>query len=238
MDESVPAVENAQASDDTTAVDAASAPTAAIAKAPAEDNGHMQQDQQGHAVGAGESGPFAGTADDGSLFSAAVTTTTIADTDTAAAPSGHATGEHKDSTTPPTDLAASPRSGAPGFVAPSSYLRPLAATRDREGPHRTGNQPFTASESGAKRPMHPLDREQREGLVSGFSSASWGNTVLGYLYAYMLARECWLTVYTARNQSLSQGPHDLRCAAAELPVDRTGYRAAGQEEFEHPHTMR
>jgi len=174
MDESVPAVEKAQASDDTTAVDAASQPaaTAAIAKAPAEDNGHMQQDQQDHAVGAGESGPFAGTTDDGSLFSAAATTSTTADTDTAAAPSGHATGEHKDPTTPPTDLAASPRSGTPGFVAPSSYLRPLAATRDREGPHRTGNQPFTASESGAKRPMHPLDREQREGLVSGFSSAS------------------------------------------------------------------
>ena len=234
----MPAVENAQASDDTTAVDAASAPTAAIAKAPAEDNGHMQQDQQDHAVGAGESGPFAGTADDGSLFSAAATTTTTADTDTAAAPSGHATGEHKDPTTPPTDLAASPRSGTPGFVAPSSYLRPLAATRDREGSHRTGNQPFTASESGAKRPMHPLDREQREGLVSGFSSAASRNAKLQHSYGYMLARKRWLTVYTARNQSLSQGPHDLRCAAAELPIDRTGHCAAGQEEFEHPHTMR
>ncbi|GAB7328820.1 hypothetical protein MBLNU13_g00707t1 [Cladosporium sp. NU13] len=163
MDESVPAVENAQASDDTTAVDAASAPIAAIAKAAAEDNGHMQQDQQDHGVGAGESAPFAGTADDGSLFSAApATTTTAAETDNTP-PSSHATGEHKE-LTPPNDLAASPRSGAPGFVAPSSYLRPLAATRDREGPHRTGNQPFTVSESGAKRPMHPLDREQREGL--------------------------------------------------------------------------
>ena len=209
MDESVPAVEKAQASDDTTeVVDAASAPTAAaIAKAAAEDNGHMQQDQQDHAVGAGESAPFAGTADDGSLFSAATAATTTPTADTA--PSGHATGEHKEQTSP-TDLAASPRSGAaPGFVAPSSYLRPLAATRDREGSHRTGNQPFTASESGAKRPMHPLDREQREGLVSGFSSASVGNAMLGYLYGYMLARERWLTVYTARYQSLSQGPHDL-----------------------------
>jgi len=201
MDESVPAaVEKAQASDDTSTevVDAASAPTAAIAKAAAEDNGHMQRDQQDHGVGAGESGPFAGTADDGSLFSAAAaTTTSTTDTDNTA-PSGHATGEHKEPTSP-TDLAASPRSGATGFVAPSSYLRPLAATRDREGPHRTGNQPFTASESGAKRPMHPLDREQREGLVSGFRSASWKNSMLGYLYGYMLPRKHWLMVYTARN---------------------------------------
>ena len=239
MDESVPAVEKAQASDDTStvaAVDAASAPTAAIAKAAAEDNGHMQHDQQDHAVGAGESTPFAGTADDGSLFSATAAATTTPTDNTA--PSGHATGEHKEPTTPPTDLAASPRSGTPGFVAPSSYLRPLAATRDREGPHRTGNQPFTASESGAKRPMHPLDREQREGLVSGFHFAFLENYMLGYSYGYTLARKHWLIVYTARNQSLSQGPHDLRCPAAELPIDRTGYRAAGQEEFEHPHTMR
>jgi len=152
------------------AASAASAPTAAIAKAAAEDNGHMQQDQQDHGAGAGEPGPFAGTADDGSLFSAAATTTTNTDIDNTA--SGHATGEHKDPI-PPSDLAASPRSGATGFVAPSSYLRPLAVTRDREGPHKTGGQPFAASESGAKRPMHPLDREQREGLVSGSCSASW-----------------------------------------------------------------
>jgi hypothetical protein len=199
MDESVPAVEKAQASDDTSTevVDAASAPTAAIAKAAAEDNGHMQRDQQDHGVGAGESGPFAGTADDGSLFSAAAATPTTTDTDNTT-PSGHATGEHKEPTSP-TDLATSPRSGATGFVAPSSYLRPLAATRDREGPHRTGNQPFTASESGAKRPMHPLDREQREGLVSGSRSASWKNSMLGYSYGYTLARKHWLIVYTARN---------------------------------------
>jgi hypothetical protein len=196
----VPAVEKAQASDDTSTevVDAASAPTAAIAKAAAEDNGHMQRDQQDHGVGAGESGPFAGTADDGSLFSsAAATTTSTTDTDITA-PSGHATGEHKEPTSP-TDLAASPRSGATGFVAPSSYLRPLAATRDREGPHRPGSQPFTASESGAKRPMHPLDREQREGLVSGFRSASWKNSMLGYSCGCTLVGKHWLIVYTARN---------------------------------------
>ena len=86
--------------------------------------------------------------------------------------------------------------------------------------------------------MHPLDREQREGLVSGFRSACLGNSLQGYSYGYILARKHWLIVYTARNQSLSQGPHDLRCPAAELPIDRTGYCAAGQEEFEHPHTMR
>jgi hypothetical protein len=176
MDELPRGVVGSAASNDTStstsidAASAASAPTAAIAKAAAEDNGHMQQDQQDHGVGAGEPGPFAGTADDGSLFSAAATTTTDTDIDSTAP--GHATGEHKDPI-PPSDPAASPRSGATGFVAPSSYLRPLAVTRDREGPHRTGGQSFTASESGAKRPMHPLDREQREGLVSGFCSASW-----------------------------------------------------------------
>ena len=69
-----------------------------------------------------------------------------------------------------------------------------------------------------------------------FVLLSW--EILGYSYGYTLARKHWLIVYTARNQSLSQGPHDLRCAAAELPIDRTGYRTAGQEEFEHPHTMR
>lgn len=149
---------------------AASEPTAATATAAAEDNGHMSQHHQDHAIGAGEPGPFASTGDDGSLFSPAATTTSTTDPAATATQPGHATGEHKEPVSP-TDLAASPRSGAAGFVAPSSYLRPLAVTREREDHYRTGSQPFTASESGAKRPMHPLDREQREGLVSGFCIA-------------------------------------------------------------------
>jgi hypothetical protein len=161
----------------------------------------MQHDQQDHAVGAGESTPFAGTADDGSLFSATAAATTTPTDNTA--PSGHATGEHKEQTSP-TDLAASPRSGAaPGFVAPSSYLRPLAATRDREGPHRTGHQPFTASESGAKRPMHPLDREQREGLVSGFRSAFLGNSgILVWIHACKKALADG--IYSAQSEPFSR----------------------------------
>jgi hypothetical protein len=53
----------------------------------------------------------------------------------------------------------------------------------------------------------------------------------------MHAKKRWLTGYIACDQSLSQGPNDLRCAAAELPPDCTGYCAAGQEELEHSHTM-
>lgn len=140
--------------------------TAATATAAAErhteDHGHMQQqaqEQQGHGVGVRESGPFGTAGEEGSLFAAAATP--ASDTTTATAATGH---EHKDSTSPP-DLATSPRSSAPGFVAPSSYLRPLA--REREDHPRPGSQSVTAGEPGAKRIMHPLDREQREGLVSG-----------------------------------------------------------------------
>lgn len=137
---------------------AASDPTAATATAAAEDTGHMQQHDDG--AGAGEPRPFANTGDEDSVFTTAAAKTTTPPTD-----SGHATGEHKEPVSP-TDLAASPRSGATGFVAPSSYLRPLAATRDREDHYKSGKQPYTAGEPGAKRVMHPLDREQREGLVS------------------------------------------------------------------------
>lgn len=160
----------------------ASAPTAATATAAAAHNGHMSHHQE-PAGASGELGPQASTADDGSPSSTAATTgstrtsTTASTSDTAihtdaATHAGHATAEHKEPISP-TDLAASPRSATPSFVAPSSYLRPLAVTRDREEHlHRTGSQPFTASESGAKRAMHPLDREQREGLVSGLVSLS------------------------------------------------------------------
>jgi hypothetical protein len=155
--------------------------TAALATAAAEDTGHMQKQhqQEEHGVGAGDSepGPFASTGDEGSLFTTRATATSPT-TDTPATHSGHATGEHKEPISP-TDLPASPRSGGTaGFVAPSSYLRPLAVTRDREDQPRTASQPFTASETGAKRPMHPLDREQREGLVSGFCPAFSGMAIL------------------------------------------------------------
>jgi hypothetical protein len=47
-----------------------------------------------------------------------------------------------------------------------------------------------------------------------------------------LADEC-----SARDKSLSQGPNDIRCAAAQLQVDRTGHRAVGAQELEHSHTV-
>jgi hypothetical protein len=194
--------------DAATTATAASAPSAATAKAAAEDKGHMQHDQHDHGVGvgAGEPALFAATADNGSLFSAAAAAaaaaTTTADTDIDATSSGHATGEDQEPI-PPTDFATSPRSGGTGFVAPSSYLRPLAVTREREGPQRTGGQPFSASESGAKRPMHPLDREQREGLVSGLCSAAAEFAMLGEphgcLHARKKERKHRLTAYAACN---------------------------------------
>jgi hypothetical protein len=55
--------------------------------------------------------------------------------------------------------------------------------------------------------------------------------------ACMRVKKRWLTGHIACHQSLSQGPNDLRCAAAELPLDCTGYCTAGQEEFEYSHTM-
>jgi hypothetical protein len=154
------------------------AATATAAEQPAEDTGHMQHDQQDHGVGAGEPepGPFANTGDEASVFTSGATATSPTTSDNT--PAGHATGEHKDPT-PQTDLPASPRSGGTaGFVAPSSYLRPLAVTRDREEQPRTASQPFAASETGVKRPMHPLDREQREGLVSAFFTACWKRAIL------------------------------------------------------------
>jgi hypothetical protein len=83
--------------------------------------------------------------------------------------SSHDDIDPKDPIPPADDLAASPRSSAARFVAPSSYLRPLAPTRDREDHLTIQDRTAAVGEAGAKRPMHPLDREQREGLVSGFS---------------------------------------------------------------------
>lgn len=184
---------------------AASDPTAATATAAAEDTGHMQHQQQhDDGAGAGEPRPFANTSDEDSPFTAAANKTTTPPTDSA----GHATSEHKEPVSP-TDLAASPRSGAPGFVAPSSYLRPLAATRDREDHYKSGKQPYMASEPGAKRVMHPLDREQREGLVSYVLLSfvdNLGHAIYGQCWH---TQKHWLIECTARDQSLSQGPNDL-----------------------------
>lgn len=138
-------------------------PATTTATSATEDQGQMQ-DQQDAAVG----GPFATTGDDASPFAATGTGFTATSTPDTAISGSHDEIDPKDPI-PPTDLAASPRSSAARFVAPSSYLRPLAPTRDREEHYTIEDRIASADEAGAKRPMHPLDKEQREGLVSGFS---------------------------------------------------------------------
>lgn len=47
-----------------------------------------------------------------------------------------------------------------------------------------------------------------------------------------------LTGWTACNKSLFEGANHIRRSAAQLQAYCSGYCFAGQEEFEHPHTMR
>jgi hypothetical protein len=138
-------------------------PTTTTATSATEDQGQMQE-QQDQGVG-----PFASVGDEASPFAATGTGFTATWTPDTAISGSHDDSDRKDSI-PPADLAASPRSGAARFVAPSSYLRPLAPTRDRDDHHTSQDRTTAVGEAGAKRPMHPLDREQREGLVSGFSA--------------------------------------------------------------------
>ena len=143
-------------------------PTTTTATSATEDQGQMQDEQHGSV------GPFATTGDDASPFAATGTGFTATSTPDTALSGSHDDVDPKDPV-PPTDLAASPRSSAARFVAPSSYLRPLAPPRDRDD-HTNLDRTASMSDTGAKRPMHPLDKEQREGLVSGFSVSE----ILGY----------------------------------------------------------
>ena len=136
-------------------------PTTTTATSAAADQGQMQ-DQQDEGVG-----PFATTGNEASPFAATGTGFTATSTPYTGLSGSHDDSEPKDPI-PPTDIAASPRSSAARFVAPSSYLRPLAPPRDRDD-HTNLDRTASVSEAGAKRSMHPLDKEQREGLVSGFS---------------------------------------------------------------------
>lgn len=56
-----------------------------------------------------------------------------------------------------------------GFVAPSSYLRPAVGVR--------GKVDSAGSKAGVKA-MHPLDKEQIEGLVSAYECVRYGDTRL------------------------------------------------------------
>ena len=136
-------------------------PTTTTATSATEDQGQMQDQQDGGVA------PFATTGDEVSPFAA--TGFTANWTPDTAKSSSHDDIDPKDPIPPADDLAASPRSSAARFVAPSSYLRPLAPTRDREDHLTIQDRTAAVGEAGAKRPIHPLDREQREGLVSGFS---------------------------------------------------------------------
>jgi hypothetical protein len=137
-------------------------PTTTTATSATEDQGQMQDQQHGSV------GPFATVGDDASPFAVTGTGFTATSTPDTALSGSHDDIDPKDPI-PPTDLAASPRSSAARFVAPSSYLRPLVPTREREDHHTNQDRTAALGEVGAKRPMHPLDKEQREGLVSGFS---------------------------------------------------------------------
>ncbi|KAM0698446.1 hypothetical protein Q7P36_001913 [Cladosporium allicinum] len=131
-------------------------PTTTTATSATEDQGQMQDQQDGGVA------PFATTGDEASPFAA--TGFTANWTPDTAKSSSHDDIDPKDPIPPADDLAASPRSSAARFVAPSSYLRPLAPTRDREDHLTIQDRTAAVGEAGAKRPMHPLDREQREGL--------------------------------------------------------------------------
>jgi hypothetical protein len=101
-----------------------------------------------------------------------------------------------------------------GFVQPSSYLR-----RPRG---------LSKPMSPAKPPETAVDRDQRRGLVSNiiFCRPAF---VRGALIHDV--RIC-----VANHQSLSKGPHELRCAPAELPLDRPRHQPVGQEELEYSRT--
>lgn len=131
-----------------------------------------------------------------------------------------------------------------GFVAPSSYLRPAAGTRGKADGVRSGSGSGPGSPMGGSRPttagvggmkvMHPLDKEQIEGLVS----ACLAEMLRLWCVSGILSKSLTAMCVTARNQSLPQGPNDVRRAAAQLQAYCAGYGFAGEEELEHPHTMR
>lgn len=143
----------------------------------AEDHGLMQQGkqqlQEDDGVVSGEPGPSPPTdttvtatgGDEGSHSSGTTPTPTAIPTPTSTAPDPSTNNSKSHSS--PADISTSPRGTSTAhFVAPSDYLRPLAATREREDHHRSEHRQGMEGEAGVKRPMHPLDREQREGLVS------------------------------------------------------------------------
>jgi len=107
--------------------------------------------------------------------------------------------EQKGGSLPPEDSA----TAAPaGFVAPSSYLRPVAVVGkgkgDGIGSPMGASRPGTAG-VGMGKAVHPLDREQIEGLVSAYAAATDWFECMGWM----------ADGETACDQSLSQGADDV-----------------------------
>lgn len=181
--------------------DESSVSPTAVATAAEDQGGLMQQDQkheqQDDGVAAGQSGlsptdtttaaaaasettntttTTSATGDESSHSSGTTPTPTAIPTPTT---SGHDTSSQK-SPPLPADVSTSPRGGSTaGFVAPSDYLRPLAVPRERDDHHRSEHR--TEGESVVRRPMHPLDTEQKEGLVSWISLLSRSGSILSVL---------------------------------------------------------
>lgn len=105
------------------------------------------------------------------------------------------------------------------FLAPADLLRLTTVRPPAAIP--------TRSVEASHKPMTALDREQTEALVSPSSA----------LYAEMPTYRV-ADGSLACDSCLSQGPYQLRCPPAELPLDRLRHLSARQEEPEHPHTMR
>lgn len=119
-----------------------------------------------------------------------------------AIPAAAATG-HEDK-----NISASGVPVAPGaaihVVQPSTYLRrPRAISR-----------PMTPA-----KPLSSVDREQIDGLVSAFAiwlDSAWERDRDVGFACCGLSADCRIT---APDQSLSQGPYQLRCTTVEFPLD-------------------
>lgn len=182
--------------------DESSVSPTAVATAAEDQGGLMQQDQkheqQDDGVAAGQSGLSPTDTTTAAAAAASETTNTTTTTSPTGDESSHSSGTTPTPTAIPTpttsghdtssqkspplpaDVSTSPRGGSTaGFVAPSDYLRPLAVPRERDDHHRSEHR--TEGESVVRRPMHPLDTEQKEGLVSWISLLSWSGSILSVL---------------------------------------------------------
>lgn len=129
-----------------------------------------------------------------------------------------------------TDTAEPP---VPRFVAPSSYLRPKSSLRSSVAPEPAMATPQPPPALG------PYDKEQLQGLVS-FGPPRLARRVPkttrhGPLRPFCVLRPACgrssvLTMSAESDSRFPQGPHELRCPATFLPLDRPRHKSAHQEE--------